>query len=119
MRSALQSLEPNLRPGMAGGLLVPEDGVLYPPCAARFLMERAQKRGAKLRLGGSVAQIGRGQVRLADGSEISARNHRECGRSLRRRTDAGTARSRSGRAIWSSPIAIPDSCGISWWNSAT
>ena len=27
---------------MAGGLLVPEDVVLYPPCAARFLMERAQ-----------------------------------------------------------------------------
>ena len=70
--NALQSLEPNLRPGMAGGLLVPEDGVLYPPCAARFLMERAQERGAKLRLGVPVAQIGHGQVRLADGTEISA-----------------------------------------------
>jgi glycine/D-amino acid oxidase-like deaminating enzyme len=70
--NALQSLEPNLRPGMAGGLLVPEDGVLYPPCAARFLMERAQERGAKLRLGVPVAQIGQGQVRLADGTEISA-----------------------------------------------
>jgi glycine/D-amino acid oxidase-like deaminating enzyme len=69
---ALYRLEPNLRPGMAGGLLVPEDGVLYPPCAARFLMERAQKRGAKLHLGNSVAQIGRGQVRLADGTEMTA-----------------------------------------------
>ena len=69
---ALQRLEPNLRPGMAGGLLVPEDGVLYPPCAARFLMERAQKRGAKLHVGVSVAKIGRGQVRLTDGAEISA-----------------------------------------------
>jgi len=69
---ALQRLEPNLRPGMAGGLLVPEDGVLYPPGAARFLIERAQKRGAKLHLGISVARIGRGQVRLADGAEISA-----------------------------------------------
>jgi len=69
---ALQRLEPNLRPGMAGGLLVPEDGVLYPPCAARFLMERAQKRGAKLHLGISVARIGRGQVRLTNGAEISA-----------------------------------------------
>jgi D-hydroxyproline dehydrogenase subunit beta len=68
---ALYCLEPNLRSGMAGGLLVPEDGVLYPPCAARFLMERAQKRGAKLRLGISVARISRGQVRLADGAEIS------------------------------------------------
>ena len=69
---ALQRLEPNLRPGMAGGLLVPEDGVLYPPCAARFLIERAQKRGAKLHLGISVARIGRGQVRLTNGAEISA-----------------------------------------------
>ena len=63
----LERLEPNLRPGMAGGLLVPEDGVLYPPCAARFLMERAQKRGAKLHLGVSVSQIGQGRVRLSDG----------------------------------------------------
>jgi D-hydroxyproline dehydrogenase subunit beta len=69
---ALQRVEPNLRPGMAGGLLVPEDGVLYPPCAARFLMERAQKRGAKLHLGISIARIGRGQVRLTNGAEISA-----------------------------------------------
>src|SRR3984885_2724182 len=69
---ALQSAEPNLRPGMIGGLLVPEDGVLYPPCAARFLVERAQEQGAKLHLGNSVAQIGRGQVRLVDGTEITA-----------------------------------------------
>ena len=44
---ALQRLEPNLRDGLAGGLLVPEDAVLYPPCAARFLMERAQRNGAR------------------------------------------------------------------------
>jgi D-hydroxyproline dehydrogenase subunit beta len=69
---ALQSLEPNLRPGMAGGLLVPQDGVMYPPCAALFLMERAQARGAKLILGVRVAQTGEGRLRLADGTEISA-----------------------------------------------
>jgi glycine/D-amino acid oxidase-like deaminating enzyme len=68
----LQSLEPNLCPGMAGGLLVPQDGVLYPPCAALFLMERAQARGAKLILGVKVAQTGQGRVRLADGTEICA-----------------------------------------------
>src|SRR5208282_5590046 len=56
----LQRMEPNLRTGMAGGLLVSEDGVLYPPCAAQFLMERAQQRGAKLHLGVPVAQIGMG-----------------------------------------------------------
>jgi glycine/D-amino acid oxidase-like deaminating enzyme len=68
---ALQRLEPNLRDGMAGGLLVAEDAVLYPPCAARFLMERAQKLGAQLRLGASVTQIGQGRVRLSDGVEIA------------------------------------------------
>ena len=69
---ALQTLEPNLRPGIAGGLLVPEDGVLYPPCAARFLMMRAQESGVNLRLGVTVDEIGQGRVRLADGSEIAA-----------------------------------------------
>jgi D-hydroxyproline dehydrogenase subunit beta len=67
----LKAFEPNLRDGMAGGLLVPEDGVLYPPCAARFLIERAQKSGARLRLGVSVVGIGNGRVRLSDGLEIA------------------------------------------------
>ncbi len=69
---ALQRLEPKLRPGLAGGLLVPQDGVLYPPCAALFLMERGQSRGAKLILGVSVEQIGEGRLHLADGTNISA-----------------------------------------------
>jgi D-hydroxyproline dehydrogenase subunit beta len=68
---ALKRLEPNLRDGMAGGLLVAEDAVLYPPCAARCLIERAQRRGAELRLGASVAEIGHGRVRLSDGAEIA------------------------------------------------
>ncbi|HEX7424132.1 MAG TPA: FAD-dependent oxidoreductase [Terriglobales bacterium] len=67
----LQRLEPNLRP-IAGGLLVPEDAVLYPPCAARFLSERAQAHGAKLLLGDSVAQIGQGRVHLTNGLQLSA-----------------------------------------------
>jgi D-hydroxyproline dehydrogenase subunit beta len=70
---ALQRLEPNLRPGLAGGLLVTEDAVLYPPCAARFLIERAQKRGAELHLGYSVAQVGQGRVRVTDSFEIAAK----------------------------------------------
>jgi glycine/D-amino acid oxidase-like deaminating enzyme len=68
---ALRQLEPNLR-AMAGGLLVPEDAVLYPPCAARFLLERAQERGAGLLLGSSVAEIGQGRARLTDGVELAA-----------------------------------------------
>ena len=68
----LEQLEPNLRKGMAGGLLVPEDGVLYPPCAARFLLEKAQGYGATVQLGAPVSTIGNGRVRRADGSELSA-----------------------------------------------
>jgi len=70
---ALRRLEPNLRLGLAGGLLVTEDAVLYPPCAARFLIGRAQKHGAKVHLGHSVAKLGEGRVRMTDGLEISAR----------------------------------------------
>jgi glycine/D-amino acid oxidase-like deaminating enzyme len=70
--ATLRNFEPNLRPGMAGGLLVPEDGVLYPPCAARFLLERAQQHGAQIRLGCSVAHLGQGRIALNDGLEIRA-----------------------------------------------
>ncbi|HET9305537.1 MAG TPA: FAD-dependent oxidoreductase [Candidatus Sulfotelmatobacter sp.] len=69
--AALKKLEPNLRDGMAGGLLVPEDGVLYPPCAARFLIERAQKHGAEIRVGISVQRMGARCVALSDSREIA------------------------------------------------
>jgi len=69
----LKQLEPNLRDGMAGGLLVPEDAVLYPPCAAQFLIERAQKNGAEVRTGLSVLQVGQERVRLSDGSDLAVK----------------------------------------------
>jgi glycine/D-amino acid oxidase-like deaminating enzyme len=69
----LKEAEPNLRDGLAGGLLVSGDAVLYPPCAARFLIGRAQQRGAKLKLGASVVQISEGSVRLNNGQEIAGR----------------------------------------------
>lgn len=68
----LERLEPNLRKGMAGGLLVKEDGVLYPPCAARFLLSRAQGGGARVFLERSVAKMGNGAVCLVDGEQFSA-----------------------------------------------
>ena len=80
-RSALEHLEPNLRQGLAGGLLVPEDAVLYPPCAAQFLMERALAAEAKLHLG-SVLEAGKGRVRLSDGQEFDGRLDRQRSRSL-------------------------------------
>jgi D-hydroxyproline dehydrogenase subunit beta len=69
---SLELMEPSLRKGLAGGLLVPQDAVLYPPCAARFLMERAQTNGAQLRMGVAVSEMGKGRVRLQDGTEFRA-----------------------------------------------
>jgi glycine/D-amino acid oxidase-like deaminating enzyme len=72
---ALRRAEPNLRPGLAGGLRVPDDGVLYPPCAARFLLEQAKLQGAEIRTGVVVAALlDEGGVRTADGTRIPAGN---------------------------------------------
>jgi glycine/D-amino acid oxidase-like deaminating enzyme len=46
--AALAEAEPALRPGLAGALRVPDDCVLYPPAAARFLLETARAHGARL-----------------------------------------------------------------------
>ena len=70
---ALKQLEPNLRERLSGGLRVSGDCVLYPPGAARFLMGRAQARGARLFTGRGVTQIGDGRVRLSNGSELSSK----------------------------------------------
>jgi D-hydroxyproline dehydrogenase subunit beta len=65
--------EPNLRTGLAGGLRVVDDGVVYPPCAARFLMDKARRHGAEFRTGAAVkALLPEGGVAMADGSRISA-----------------------------------------------
>jgi glycine/D-amino acid oxidase-like deaminating enzyme len=64
--------EPNLRPGLAGGLRVLGDSVIYPPCAARFFVDRAVDAGAKLFLGKSVQYIKDDRLVLHDGSILSA-----------------------------------------------
>lgn len=69
---ALEEAEPNLRKGLAGGLRVPGDSVIYPPCAAQFLIGRATLSGAKLFVGQAVKTVTREGVRLRDGSFISA-----------------------------------------------
>ncbi len=67
---SLLGAEPNLRPGLLGGLRVPGDSVVYPPCAAAALLDEARGKGATLRLGVPVASIGEGSVRLLDGSTV-------------------------------------------------
>ena len=69
---ALEEAEPNLRKGLAGGLRVPGDSVIYPPCAAQFLIGRAILSGAKLFVGQAVETVTRDGVGLRDGSFISA-----------------------------------------------
>ncbi len=70
--NSLAACEPHLRPGLAGGLLVPEDGVLYPPAAALWLLRRAQDAGADLHLGQPVTALTGHGVRLGDGSWLAA-----------------------------------------------
>lgn len=69
---ALKQLEPNLRDGLKGGLLVPEDIVLNPPAATEFLIQNAQKHAADLRTGVSVKSMGDGCVQLSDESDLNA-----------------------------------------------
>lgn len=65
--SRLASLEPNLRTGLAGGLLVPGDAVLYPPRAALTLLDDARARGTDVREHCAVTAIVPGGVRTASG----------------------------------------------------
>jgi glycine/D-amino acid oxidase-like deaminating enzyme len=60
---ALAEAEPCLRPGLAGALLVRNDRVVYPPNAARFLLECARGHGAELREGVAVESLEPRRVR--------------------------------------------------------
>jgi len=64
----LAELEPHLRPGLAGGLLVHDDSTIYPPCAAAYFLRRS---GAALFRHAAV-EISGAALRLADGTTLSA-----------------------------------------------
>ena len=66
-RELVPRLEPNLRPGMAGALRVPDDAVVYPPCVARFLSGYAQELISE-----RVARIEEGAAVLSNGARVSA-----------------------------------------------
>ncbi len=61
---AVAAAEPNLRPGLAGALLVPDDRVLYPPNAARWLLDAAREHGAVTRAGVAAVALAPGSVTL-------------------------------------------------------
>ena len=69
---ALYHHEPNLRPGLVGGLRVPGDRVIYPPAAASWLLEQAVSLGASFQIRDSVQQIKTKIVEFADKSSIQA-----------------------------------------------
>jgi D-hydroxyproline dehydrogenase subunit beta len=68
----LTEAEPNLRHGMAGALLMPADSVCYPPCVARYLIDKVCAAGGNLLVGARVVQVSESGVQLQDGTRISA-----------------------------------------------
>jgi glycine/D-amino acid oxidase-like deaminating enzyme len=67
----LADKEPNLRRGLTGGLLVPGDGVVYPPAAAGFYLAEARRLGAEVFLARAMS-ASQGQVLLSDGVSLVA-----------------------------------------------
>ncbi|MBV8466703.1 MAG: FAD-binding oxidoreductase [Burkholderiales bacterium] len=64
----LGAIEPNLATSLAGALQVPEEAVIYPPVAGRYLLDQAVTLGATLLPGAhAVAVEDNGAVWLADG----------------------------------------------------
>jgi glycine/D-amino acid oxidase-like deaminating enzyme len=71
---AVAEAEPNLRPGLVGGLRVRDDALVYPPCATHWLIEEARLRGAEIRLNAEVTGFDSSNIRLNDGSQIVAKH---------------------------------------------
>lgn len=67
----MADLEPNLRPGLAGGLLVLEDAVVYPPAVVRNLTSELQQLGSKV-IQGRIQYLGDGEAVLEDGTVLGA-----------------------------------------------
>lgn len=67
----LRREEPNLQPGLAGGLLVSSDAVLYPPVAADYLLQHALQSGASL-IPHAATHAAEGRVHLDSGETLTA-----------------------------------------------
>lgn len=70
----LRREEPQLRPGLAGGLLVPDDLVVTASPVARMLIERTRSAGGVVYDHAPVRAISRGRADLAGGRVLSARH---------------------------------------------
>lgn len=67
----LAELEPNLRPDLAGALFVPGDAAVHPATAARFLLNRAQRQGAKIITGHAAFTLNDAGAHLSGGAMVS------------------------------------------------
>jgi len=67
----LRRLEPELRPGLAGGMLVPGDGVVYPPALARWLAGEARAGGVSVLEHRPVERLD-GRVVVTGGERLEA-----------------------------------------------
>lgn len=63
---SLARIEPALRPGLRGALLMPEDVVVSPQPAARFLLQQASATLVREK----ATAMGRGRVTLSNGDEL-------------------------------------------------
>lgn len=66
---SLSEAEPNLREGLIGALRVPLDSVVYPPCSARFFVEKSNGTVFQNR----AVEINQNRVKLNDGSLVKAK----------------------------------------------
>jgi len=69
----LYELEPELAPGLAGGMLVAGEAVVYPPRVADFLIKRAVSHRADLFQSRRVQRLVDDGVVLDDGTRLSGR----------------------------------------------
>jgi glycine/D-amino acid oxidase-like deaminating enzyme len=67
-QQALREAEPNLHPDLTGALLVPQDSVIYPMAAAKWLLDQSRTKHQRQR----ATKIEGNRVTLADGSQLSA-----------------------------------------------
>ena len=70
--AAMREAEPHLRAGLAGGLRVPNDAVIYPPAAAAWFLRSAQEQGTVLLRGKRPVRAAAGEVVLDDSTRLKA-----------------------------------------------
>ena len=70
--SQLREAEPALRGGLRGGMLVPDDAVVYAPAVAAWLLRQPVSGQVASRPGAAVARLCREGVTLAGGETVAA-----------------------------------------------